>query len=278
MIALTDRMTLYLSKPEIRLKSVPPDWLERRRKELGADEIRIGTDRLGIPYLSIVAKEIQKPSRIVTSVDLRPWFTQKSCLKDWETFNRCMNAKRNETDAFIYRKLDREFVAKIICEEGQPCVDPTFARWRLRWIAPAYIQLEADIGEGGFASLQKAKESLHAINALLKKTLYGARFPEDFGEGRSEYELFSLDTVRIANFDFKKAVTRLLRRLRTSGFLTGLRDRDIEKIGQEAKGGKTIYYLPARCAGGQAEGWFAISNGSHVRFDLRRCPHLEITR
>ncbi len=125
--------------------------------------------------------------------------------------------------------------------------------------------------------MRAARKSLHVINSLLKKTLYGARFPENFGEGRSEHEVFSLHRVRLQS-DFGKAVRRILLDLVESGFLKGLSKRDIAAIAQNAKGGKIVYYRSLRCFDGQQEGWFAISNAARVRFDPQKCPRFEILR
>ncbi|WP_353661711.1 hypothetical protein [Hydrogenimonas sp. SS33] len=294
---------IYLNKPDVHLRSVPAPWLDKVRRSLGADEVRIGTKR-GIVHIVLSQKAEERLQRIATAVDLRPWFTDKACAKSWESFHRCMDEKRNETDERLYIRLDREFVSKILCEEGQPCENPDFAKWELHWRAPWYITLEAPIGgEGEFKSATEARKSLDAVNALLKKVLYGARFPENYGEGESEYEVYAENRVRVIPKDFGPKAARLLTKLKRARYLRGLPDRDIETVGKLAAGGKTVFYLPKRCPAAEAvpecaeahrlagafgpgslcaeatkPGWHATSNGNTVRFDEKRCPRVTVLR
>ncbi|WP_201352331.1 hypothetical protein [Hydrogenimonas urashimensis] len=294
---------IYLNKPDVRLKEVPVSRLERLRKSLGLEEIRIEKN-MGIVHIVLKQKVKERIDRIATAVDLRPWFTDKACAKNWESFHRCMNEKRNGADEALYRRLDREFVSKILCEEGNPCENPDFVKWELHWRAPWYITLQAPIGgDGAFESVADAKKSLGAVNALLKKVLYGARFPENYGEGRSEYEIYTENSVRIVPRDFGPKAVKLLTKLEKAHYLKGISDRDIGTIGKLTAGGKTVFYLPPRCPAAKAvpecaeaqrlgggfkpgswcaeatkPGWHATSNGNALRFDRHRCPHIEVLR
>ena len=301
---VVDRCDIYLNKKGVTLKTVPAPWLEKVRKKLKVDEIVVSV-QMGIPYIALLKKAEHRVRRITTTADLRPWFVEKSCLRNWERFNECMNERRNPADEALYHKLDRQFVARLICEEGSetPC-DPDFAKWAFHWRAPAFMELEADIGEpGAFQSIEEAKKSLHKINALLKKVLYGAHFPETYGEGSSEYEIYAEESVTIFPKGFGTALAKLLRKLKGAGYLKGLEGRDVDTIEKLAKGGKTLFYLPAECDAAAAvpecaealrfrtefkgkslcdeatkPGWHATSNGNHLRFDRRRCPHITILR
>ncbi|WP_456451488.1 hypothetical protein [Hydrogenimonas sp.] len=274
--ALTDRVTVWLNKPGVQLRTVPVAWLQRLREKLGARELRTGIE------MGVVRLEIRQPPRTVvhriqTSVDLSTWFVDKGCLKSWDDFHACLNREEGSPDETLYRRLERDFVAKVQCQEA--CEEPSFPKWRLRWVAPAHMVLEADIGgDGGFRDLDAAKESLRAVNGLLKKVLYGARFPEDYGEGRTPFEVFALDSATVQNFDFKHAVRRLLWRLKEAGYLRGVTGRDIDAIEKLAKPGKAVYYIPGRCTGGSMEGWYAVSNGSRIRFDTHYCPRVRVLR
>ncbi|WP_457596906.1 hypothetical protein [Hydrogenimonas sp.] len=274
-IALTDRASLYLNKEGVRYRPVSPAWLEKVRQRVGADEVTISYDGR-VVHITVVKRPREAVRRIATSLDLRTWFVDKACIRDWEAFHDCLNRQSEPADEALYRRLERDFVAKVTCRKG--CENESWRMWRLRWVAPAFMSLEADIGEGGFASLDAAKESLQNINALLKKSLYGARFPEGFGEGRTEYEVFSLDSVTVASFDFGHALRRLLWRLKNDGYLEGIGSRDIEAIEKRAAGGKIVYYIPAHCAGEELRGWYATSNNVHIRFDRRLCPRIRVTR
>lgn len=274
--AAEGRVTVWLNKPDVTLRTVSVKWLTRVREKLGAAELRTGIDR------GIARIDIRRPPRtlvtgIRTSVDLSTWFVDKTCLKSWDDFHACMSREGGSPDEMLYQRLERDFVAKVQCQEA--CEEPSFLKWRLRWVAPAHMVLEADIGgDGGFKDLDAAKKSLRAVNGLFKKVLYGARFPEDFGEGRTPYELFALDEATVQNFDFKHAARRLLWRLREAGYLRGITGRDIDAIEKAVKPGTIVYYIPGRCTGGSVEGWYATPNGSHLRFDTRYCPRIRILR
>ena len=296
---LSDRIYLYLNEPGVSLQPVPAEQIETMRRLIGAKELSVRKTPEGVPAIAVVAPRPDEiPEKISTSVDLTPWFAKKECLKSWEAFHRCMNRGENRRDEVFYRQIERKFVSKIVCEEGEKCPEEDFAKWRLVWESPALIRIEAEIGKGGFESLQKAKESLHRINALLKRTVYGARFPEDYGEGTGPEEIFAIEKRTRQNYDFSEAVTTVVSSLAAEGFLSGLGKNDIETLRKLAKGGALIYYLPARCLqasqsgaaspqardawrrppGGETAGWHTRSNSARIRFDTDWCPHLEILR
>ncbi len=275
-IPMDDRVTVWLNRPGVELRSVPAAWLEKVRKKLGADELRVGTDS-GIIRIDLIKQPEEKAQKITTTADLRTWFIEKECLKGWESFGRCLNENRNRADEVLYHHLEKEFVSNVQCRER--CEDPSFKKWRFQWVAPAYMELQADIGtKGGFDTLEDAKKSLHRINGLLKKVLYGARFPEGFGEGRTEYETFAVDMVQVRNFDFKHGNRRLLWRLKEAGYLHGIDGGDIDAMEKSAKPGYMIYYIPPECTGGDISGWYAVYNSAHIRFDRRYCPRIRILR
>ncbi len=273
---LTDRATLWLNKPGTRLEPVPSPWLERERERVGADDLSIGIQE-GVGYVTIVKAPRTFRGTIVTNADIGAWFTDKECTENWEVFHGCLDQNPDTADGRIYCRLERGFVAKVQCRKG--CDDPSFGKWRFRWPTPACMSLEADIGtEGGFLSVEEARRSLHAINALLKRLLYGARFPEDFGEGRTPCELFSFDRVGVQEYSFKRAAGFLLRRLVEAGYLHGIGNGEINKIEKRMEAGTMVYYVPPGCADAVAGGWRTLSNSARIRFDGRRCPHVAILR
>lgn len=265
-------VVLWLNKPEARLETVPPKRLERIRKKVGAEEIRAGVRN------GIVRIEIAKPARTVagkirTGTDLGTWFVEKECLGSWESFHACGDT----ADRTLRDRLQREFVAKVRCRNG--CEDPSLKKWRLRWVAPAYMELETGIGpKKGFADLAEAKKSLRTINGMLSKVLFGARFPESPDEGDSPYDHFAFDTVTLQNYDFRHAVRRLLWRLREEGYLRGITARDIDAVEKAVKPGRQIYYIPSRCIGGSVSVWHAVPASATIRFDRRYCPRIPFRR
>ena len=279
------RLDIYLNKEGVRVQTPPAAWLERARKALRLERVTVTTERQ-IPHIAVAVRPLRRVRRIATTADLHPFFAEKACLRDWDRFNDCMNRRVNGKDERLYRKIDREFVSKIICQRG--CIDPSFLKWRFHWRAPALLQLEADIGgPGAFKTVEEAKRSLHKINALLKKTLYGARFPEAYGEGRSADERYSQEEVTLVPPGLGGRLFLLLGRLRKAGYLQGLCNRDMRAVRRLAGGGKALFYLPPECpakklpAGGAKRakpGWHAVSNASRIRFDGRRCPHVTILR
>ncbi len=300
---LTDRVTLWLNKPGVRLSANASERLGAWREKFPNLEVHLEKDPSGVSRIFLRSRSVERPVAIRSSVDLRPWFEERSCLLNWDLFHECLSERRNPRDEKLYRKLDRQFVSKVICEEGHRCIDPTFPRWSLHWSAPALITIEAEIGKGGFATLDAAKESLHRINALLKKVLYGARFPERKGEGRSMAERFEIQKVRSRSDDFAKPLKVLLERLSGSGALTGLSDSEIERIAALARGGATIYYRAKGCPDeGNPEdrhlvevreenktvfrqietdaptGWRSLRAMASVSFDEKRCPHFSIMK
>ena len=279
------RLDIYLNKEGVRVETIPPAWLERARNALRLDRVEVAA-KMEIPHIAVAVRPLRRVRRIVTTVDLRPFFADKECIRDWDLFHDCMNRRTEKRDERLYRKIDREFVSKILCREG--CIDPSFLKWRFHWRSPALLQLEADIGgAGAFKTVDEAKRSLHKINELLKKTLYGARFPEEYGEGRSEFERYSRDEASIVSPGFGDKLVYLLERLRNEGYLKGFSERDMRAVRRLAGGGKTLFYLPLNCRaeklipGGlktAKPGWHAVSNAVHLHFDSHRCPQVTVLR
>ena len=298
-----DRVTLWLNKPGIELRTPSAETLASWHKGIERSEVRVGKNEQNISWITLRLRPIERPVSLRSSVDLRPWFEERSCLLNWDLFHECMSERKNPRDEKLYRKLDRQFVSKVICEEGHRCIDPSFAHWSLHWSAPAQITLEAEIGKGGFATLDAAKESLHRINALLKKVLYGARFPEGYGEGRSAYETYIVRKLRSQRRDFKTPLMRLLHMLKKSGDLRGILEREIAEIGSKAQGGAILYYRPEGCPddgnpsdrriaelreGNQTllqsiktespSGWRSLRAAASVSFDEKSCPRFALMK
>ncbi|WP_456391776.1 hypothetical protein [Nitratifractor sp.] len=295
----TDRVTLWLNKPGVELRTPSAEIFDALHKNIEGAQLRVGKNEQGISWITLRLRErpIERPVILSSSVDLRPWFEESDCLVNWDLFHECMSERRNPHDEKLYRKLDRQFVSKLICEEGHHCIDPTFPLWRLDWRAPAQITLEAEIGKGGFATLDAAKESLHRINALLKKGLYGARFPESYDEGLSAYKTYFVRELRSPRRDFKAPLIWLLNTLKKSGDLKGVSEREISQIGSKAQGGAILYYRPKGCPDeGNPEdrhlvevhegnktvlrqiktdaptGWRSLRAMASVSFDEKMCP------
>jgi len=309
---------IALNKPGVLLKRVPEWWFDKAAKKLGAARIRQwGGEGKGIALRFPLEKTVCK---VGTSIDLRPWFKNKSCAMNWDNFHRCASEGKNDTDLKLQAKLDREFVAKVICrdesqEDAQPddgahlldqekrgktgkpmpCEDPDFLKWTFYWKAPFFMTLDAAINKtpAGFKDLASAKASLHRINALLERVLHGARFPEDFGEGRSEFEVYhesSCPPPTPTQIDEK--TLELLRMLQEAGYLRGMNTEDLEAIGRLAGVGKTVFYVPRGCDSVVTirpprpssahkvamPGWHATSNNARIRFDQGGCPHLEFLK
>ncbi|WP_457603418.1 hypothetical protein [Nitratifractor sp.] len=307
---LTPMASVILNKKGVVLKAPPAAWVEKAAKQFGAESIDVAEKgvTLRFPLKQVVDK-------IGTSVDLRPWFKEKSCVKNWDRFYRCNQEGRNGADEKLYRRLDDRFVRKILCQEeccGEDtkrdydqktggrskkplmCEDPNFLKWDFWWKEPYRMELEAAIGTpAGFKDLKAAKASLHRINALLKKVLPGARFPEDFGEGRSEFEVYYENHRMLPppkNIGDK--MTKLLRMLQKEGYLQGLTDADIETIGRRTAEGKVVFYTPRGCESAVTirppwprlaqkiarPGWHAVSISARLDFDRNGCPHFEFLK
>ncbi len=315
---LTPMALVILNKKGVVLKAVPSARLEKAAKEFGAESIEAAGKRVTFrfPLKQVVDK-------IGTAVDLRPWFKEKSCVKSWDRFHQCLKEGKNPADEKLYIKLDREFVAKVICQDEECCDDeegksgkergntsqkmrngskdalewcknPDAPGWTLRWDAPYFITLDAEIGSpGGFRTVDEAKEALHRINTLLNKVLPGARFPEDFGEGRSEFEVY-YENHRMLPPPKKigKKMVELLRMLQKEGYLLGLTKADLKTIGRLAAVYKEVFYVPRGCESAitisppsprrvqeiAKPGWHALSMSARLDFDSNRCPHIEFVK
>ena len=302
MPAVPQIVSIHLNKKGILLGPVSDTWLRKAARTLGVEAVIIRREG-DLSEISLRFPRQEQVRRIGSSADLSRWFVDRSCLSDWDRFSDCLNAQRSPADEALYRRLDREFVSRVICEEGRKkdC-DPDFIPWAFRWRIPAVMELEADIGKpGGFKNVKEAKRSLHRINALLKRVLHGARFPEGFGEGHSEDEVYYEDRISLPPEGVGEKTEELLRMLQKSGFLYGLENDDTEAIRRLAKGGKRIFYLPPgcaetavlpgcgtgsvgdiqerqECAEKSRPGWHAVPNNIRLRFDAKGCPRLESLR
>ncbi len=271
---------IYLNKPGVELKSVPETWIYTWKKKLKLDDLRIGVED-EIPFIHLKKDFEKKVVRISTSVDLSPWFKNKECSRTWNSFHDCMSKGKNPEDERLYQKIDREFYSKLICQTG--CEDEDFLKWEVHWYSPTYISLSAPVGEeGGFKSLEEAKASLRKINLLLKGVVYGARFPEDYGEGRSPDEVFSLEEVPLMNYDYSSAIRLLLKALVRDGFLSGLSPDDIRRISEIYRAGRVVLFVGENCPlppGTEKgdNGWISLYM-TEIEFKGTSCPSIKILK
>ncbi len=269
--------SVLFNRPGIEVKTPPAMWEKAMAKKLGLDSVYILRSQ-GVFYLRISGTPGKKPVRISTSVDLSPWFKNRDCARTWDEFHRCMNQRKNPQDEKLYRKIDREFYSKLICQEK--CPDPTFALWEAHWYSPTYITISAEIGEGGFKTVEEARESLHRINYLLKKVVYGPRFPEGYGEGTSPEEIFTIETRMVLNEKLiKKAVKEILLAMKRDGYLSGLSREEIEKISSLSAPGNKVIYLPEGCPAPYdlKPGWISLYNSVRVKFG-EKCPRITVLK
>ncbi len=269
--------SVFFNRPGIQVKTPPAVWEKAMAKSLSLDSVYILRSQ-GVFYLRISKAPEKKIVRISTSVDLSPWFKNRDCARTWEKFYNCMNQRKNPGDEKLYQKIDREFYSKLICQEE--CPDPTFVLWEAHWYSPAYITISADIGKGGFKTVEEAKESLHRINLLLKKVIYGAKFPEDYGEGTSPEEVFSMETRMVLDEKLiKRAVRELLLAMERDGYLSGLSREEIEKISSLSFPGRQVIYLPEGCPAPYdlRAGWVSLYNSDRVKFG-EKCPMITVLK
>jgi hypothetical protein len=272
------KATVWLNKPGIALQKVSESMREKLRQRTGADRIDIGV-REGVAYIAVVKTWRPKPKQLVVAIDLRPVFSDKSCLGSWENFDLCSNKRRNENDEDFVRILDRTFYSKLICQKG--CRNKSFLKWWVYWKSPERIMLKADIGAtGGFADLEEAKKSIEAVNALLSKVLIdGPRFPESEFEAIRKGGEFYVEAVSGAPYDFAEAIRNVLTTLQRQSLLKGIDSSDIKAIAGKTHGGISIYYFDEKCGQDQATaGWRAIYNNTPIRFDKNGCAHIIRTR
>ncbi len=266
---------ICINKPGTKLKEPPGAWIERERNAIGVDELSISAGK--VPSVFLRKRPRRAVTRISATADLRPWFKNRDCIKSWETFHSCLNREVNPEDERFYRDLDRKFYARIICQNG--CENDDFLKWRIRWPSPALVTLEADIGKpGGFTSLEAARTSLAQINALLKKVVYGARFPEDFGEAKTDLEAFAINKSMILDNDFRDKISRLLADLTAAGYLVGLDASEISTISALAGNSNIVFYVPASCPSRHKPGWNSEPNNVRIGFDRDGCPRLQVLR
>lgn len=268
---------LYLNKPGVKVKEPNPRRLLKLTRAYHLHELNFAESD-GVKILRIKKALIQKIWRISTSVDLSPYFKNKNCIKNWEIFHQCLSQRLNPEDEKLYQKLDRFFYSKLICQSS--CPDPTFPLWEVHWYAPAFITISASIGQKGFKNITEAKKSLSRINSLLKEVIYGARFPENYGEGKTPYEVFVLETTPEKIYDFSQTLKEILLQLIKEKFIEGLSEEDLQKICQLGKGGNLILFIPKECRLKEKNGkdWVSFPNSVRISFDKRKCPKIEIIR
>ncbi|BCD67356.1 hypothetical protein [Nitratiruptor sp. YY09-18] len=270
-----DRVVICFNKASIQIAPGINQYKKELEKDLKGGTVTIVRNG-SVTCIHIKKRPQRYITEIVTTLDLSAWFEKKECIRSWEAFYECMNKKRNSKDEKLYQKLDRNFVAKIICQEGQEC-DLSFLRWELHWNTPGYMQLKTVIGPGGFASKEKARKSLAKINNLLKKVLYGARFPQNADEnydGSTYYE-----NHKVAQYDFKKTVANLLQKMQHYKIISGIDQNDIKQLISLSIPGANILYLPRGCKnpyGDISKGEWIDVRSAHVVFG--KCPAVEILR
>lgn len=270
---------IFLNKPGVELKPVPRSWIDAEKVKLNLDRLEIGI-KDGIPMVLLEKVPVRKIVKISSSVDLSMWFKNKGCAKTWDSFYKCMKELKNPEDEKLYRKIDGKFYSKLICQND--CLDKDFMKWEVHWYSPGYIIVSAPIGkEGGFKTLEDAKASLRRINLLLKNVVYGARFPEDYGEGRTPQEVFSVEGISVAKIDYSRAVRRLLNDLIREKFLVGLSPEDMERISEASKAGRAVLFIGKDCPSTpevKQKGWVSLYNTVMVDFRRRYCPEIKITK
>ncbi|WP_281951625.1 hypothetical protein [Nitrosophilus kaiyonis] len=294
---LMDRIDIYFNKPGITTIKEQKDNLKEIANNIGFKNIDFLYEN--IPQLHIMLYSKKYVNKIYTSIDLSPWFKNKKCIKSWETFHECMNKKENYEDEILYRKLDQQFVSKIICQKG--CDDINFVKWHLKWISPSNIALETDIdAKGDFKNIQEAKKTLAKINELLKKVVYGAKFPENYDEIKNKNETYFENSITIIDKNISKKIKNLLNYLIKQKIIKGLQKNDLKEIANLSKGGKMIFYLSKECDPKNIAplcfsklqfpnkksicekktktGWHSISNGNKIDFDSKKCPKIEFLK
>jgi len=295
---LLDQIVIFFNKPQIEIsKNLQNVDFKKIAKKIGFEKISFSYDSIPTLHIKIYTK--QTVNKISTSIDLRPWFKNKKCATSWDRFYDCMNKKENFEDELLYRKLDREFVSKVICQKG--CKDISFTKWHLKWISPYHIILDTEIGKNGdFKNVQEAKKTLSKINELLKKVIYGAKFPETFGEGKSEFEIYSENHILLIDKDTPNKIENLLNYLSAQHIIIGLEKKDIKDIANLSFGGKMIFYLSKECDAKYIApycftklqfpnkksicekktkiGWHSVSNGNSIEFDKQKCPKVKFLR
>ncbi len=312
-----DTLSLYLNREGLILEIPPAEEVDALRRKIGARRVSIEKGEEGVGLITFAAALERRVTKVGSSADLRSFFQKSECIVNWDLFDACRNRRKNPKDELLVRKIDEGFIRKLIGRELLECSEkdsglclkegegaspsnPSFPKWRLRWQTPAIIRIEAAIGEpGGFGSLEEARASLHRINLLLKKVLYGARFPESAGEERTPDEVYWTESrIERGGYDYAKALDEVLKTLENGGYLCGLLPADREEILSLAEGGRLIYYLSPQCAAetkeeiwtGSAEegyrrivktaapGWRAVSGNADFSIDEEGCPHYRILR
>jgi len=244
MMAPKNSITICLNDPKINF--LLPANLNKAARSIGLYKLSFTNKQLSC--FTLVKK------RLVTKADLLPWFYKKECAKSWQSFHECAAKGNNRADENLIERIDRKFVAYVICQEGVPCLDERFLGWHLRWIKPSVIELSTVIAED-FTSEAEALKILAKINEMLKKVVYGAYFPMSAGEG--------LRSDPFTRLDFSQSVAKFFELLHLKGLSRAQKDA----IAAMAKGGRTIFYLGSGCKIGKyqqasivqrADGWVAV--------------------
>jgi hypothetical protein len=271
-----NRAVVWLNKPTIVLKNISNDTIKKLRDQVGVDSIEIGKKE-GIAYIA-VEKNLKKAKEITVSIDLRPVFSNKSCLGSWDNFYTCLQMQKNKTDEEFMQILDRAFYAKLICQKG--CKDKSFLKWRVYWKSPETIMLKADISKAGdFADLEEAKKGIDKVNALLAKIIIeGPRFPKSKFEAIRHGGSFYVQTAPVTSYDFAKAMRTILNTLKNKKLLEGMSDADIASVIRILQGGKMVYYTSKKCGIIKTPKWRSENNAMPIHFDKNKCAHITITR
>ncbi len=276
---LFDRMIIILNKPSMKVQSSKN--LGTLAKKFGFKRVELQSIR-GIWQLGIEGITSQKIVKIGSICDLSSFFHHPECIKSWEDFYRCGEKNIHPKDEELVQKIDLEFYSWLICqgdcddEDGNNKVLQCDDRinWGARWVSPAIITIETEIGDGGFKTLDEAKESLHRINEKLKSVLYGARFPENPGEEQTPNEVFWTKSRSVPISDLSKKMEKLLLRLKADGVIVGLSHEDIASIAKKVGAGKVIYYEACKEPGS----WKSVYTNVHLDFTNRLCPKKEVTK
>ncbi len=266
---------ICVNKPGSNLRLPPSAWIEKERRTLEADDLRISVQ--GFPFIYLRKRPRRVATSIVSRVDLTTWFKNRECARSWESFYACMNEKKNPADEKFYRNLDLNFYSKIICQND--CIDKDFLKWQVKWPSPAIFSVEASIGKtGGFVSLEAARKSLERINTILGRVANGARFPENYNDVKSENESFVIEETSVLNFDFRHKISVLLNDLKSAGYLTGLDENDTRTISKLIGNSNVVFFVPAYCSSKLKPGWNRESNNVRLRLDEDRCPEIQFLR
>ena len=262
MLRPSTSVTLCLNKPGVHYE-LPAD-LDKVAKEIGVHHITYTKEPL--PCFTL-HKQIKK---IISVLDLSAFFKEISASESWDAYYRRRQRRANQHDEQLLIKLDREFVARVICQEGSDCPYPETMGWSLRWISPARIELSTVIGED-FRHEDEARQALRRINQLLKEVVYGAEFPTGYGQ-KGFYE----EQPIWRSVDLREAAHKFLHLLHPRG----MSKSEVDAIASMALGGRTILYLPEKChmdkhmrwsVAQRAQQWVALKGAISIELRPNGC-------